>query len=137
MLTPHEKIFGNPGVEQAFYTNGRKAVLRLAFVTNKHRLVVLYSGGTIEVIDLEKRKSVGCTDLGVKVTAFQKGDPLSPYVFLGTENGNVFVIHVLQDAIRPVALSNYNLTYKMCTEGVKNLGLLLFSCRLSLCCVPL
>ena len=77
------------------------------------------------MIDLEMRKSIGSTNLGEEVTILQKGDPLSPYVFLGTENGNVIVVHALQD-VRTVAVSNYSVNYSVCSGGSQALGFLFF-----------
>ena len=36
----------------------------MTFVVNQHRLVVVYVGGVVELIDLEKKKTVGATEVG-------------------------------------------------------------------------
>ena len=60
-----KKVFGRPGVEQTFSGSGGRGVKGMAFVVNQHRLVVTYVGGVVELIDLEKKKTVGATEIGI------------------------------------------------------------------------
>ena len=107
------KIFGVPGVEQAFPERGKgKGVTHLSFAVNRHRLLVVYEDGLLEVIDLLLRKVVGSHRLGERVTVVHKGDPTSNFVYVGTATGRIYIAHITLPSM--LALSTYTITYPQC-----------------------